>query len=159
MHEASTRPTSSTSALSDNNLFHPDRHSSDKTAWSCCWRFGLHRRLLFAKLGAHRDLEETERSQASFTGSLLAIRQASSNGHLSRPRPADRTAQPPSCDPGEGTAPRDPGHFIRVYCEAIRIALGLYFDLSHQLTHNASLWASLSRKGTSTLAGLAARSR
>ncbi|HEY4270926.1 MAG TPA: Wzz/FepE/Etk N-terminal domain-containing protein [Candidatus Udaeobacter sp.] len=56
-------------------------------------------------------------------------------------------------------APWEPGHFIKLYCDAIRDRLGLYFELNH-LTHKPKLVgvAGFSEEaGTSTIAaGLAA---
>jgi Mrp family chromosome partitioning ATPase len=94
------------------------------------------------------------------TSLLLAIPDASSNGHLALPRPGESESSSlvvPS--QRDNLAPWETGHFIRTYCEAIRDRIGLYFEL-HHLTHKPKLVgvASFSQgAGTSTLAaGLAA---
>jgi len=95
------------------------------------------------------------------TSLLLAIPDASSNGHVSLPPIAgsDGSTAIVVRSRRENLAPWDPGHFIRTYCEAIRDRIGLYFDL-HQLTHKPKLVGVTSFSqgaGTSTLAaGLAA---
>jgi polysaccharide biosynthesis transport protein len=94
------------------------------------------------------------------TSLLLAIPDASSNGHLSLPPTGGADTSTAIVQSRRGNlAPWDSGHFIRTYCEAIRDRIGLYFDL-HQLTHKPKLVgvAAFSQgAGTSTLAaGLAA---
>jgi hypothetical protein len=94
------------------------------------------------------------------TSLLLAIPDASSNGHVSLPPITGSDGSTAIVvSRRENLAPWDAGHFIRTYCEAIRDRIGLYFDL-HQLTHKPKLvgvTAFSQGAGTSTLAaGLAA---
>ena len=91
---------------------------------------------------------------------LLAIPDASSNGHLALARTGgSETSSLTVPFQQSNLAPWNTGHFIRTYCEAIRDRIGLYFEL-HHLTHKPKLVgvASFSHgAGTSTLAaGLAA---
>jgi len=102
----------------------------------------------------------TELEGQLHTSLLLAIPDASSNGHVSLPPITGSDGSTAIVvSRRENLAPWDAGHFIRTYCEAIRDRIGLYFDL-HQLTHKPKLvgvTAFSQGAGTSTLAaGLAA---
>ena len=70
---------------------------------------------------------------------LLAIPDASSNGHLALARTGGSETSSLTVPFQQGNlAPWDTGHFIRRYCEAIRDRIGLYFEL-HHLTHKPKL--------------------
>lgn len=116
---------------------------------------------LLRELVLNQTLKRPSELEAQLhTSLLLAIPDASANGHLTLPSsggsPSSSLALRAS---RRQLAPWDAGHFIRVYCEAIRDRIGLYFEL-HQLTHKPKLVGVTSFSqgaGTSTLAaGLAA---
>jgi uncharacterized protein involved in exopolysaccharide biosynthesis/Mrp family chromosome partitioning ATPase len=116
---------------------------------------------LLRELVLNQTLKRPSELEAQLhTSLLLAIPDTSSNGHLELPPGGGSDSPTAIVRSWRGNlAPWDAGHFIRVYCEAIRDRIGLYFDL-HQLTHKPKLVgvASFSQgAGTSTLAaGLAA---
>ncbi len=136
----------------------------NKIALACVppevWRLGIAFALL-RELILNQTLKRPSELEAQLhTSLLLSIPDASSNGHLALPPGGQSDSSTAIVPSGRGNlAPWDAGHFIRVYCEAIRDRIGLYFDL-HQLTHKPKLVGVTSFSqgaGTSTLAaGLAA---
>ncbi len=116
---------------------------------------------LLRELVLNQTLKRPSELEAQLhTSLLLSIPDASSKDQLALPTGGASDGSAAMVRSRRGNlAPWDHGHFIRVYCEAIRDRIGLYFDL-HQLTHKPKLVgvASFSQgAGTSTLAaGLAA---
>jgi polysaccharide biosynthesis transport protein len=116
---------------------------------------------LLRELVLNQTLKRPSEIEAQLqTSLLLAIPDASSNGHLALPRTGEsKTSNLIVPSQRDNLAPWDTEHFIRVYCEAIRDRIGLYFEL-HHLTHKPKLVGVTSFSqgaGTSTLAaGLAA---